>query len=297
MQRAKELLRSAANRAPLASLHASWQGEDPDQLLTDEGNSAGARGEREKAKEGVVLGEGSASSVTKNQKKRQKKTEVLQGPDLPTSVPAPASLNAALLVPAATEVHNEAFSFTTKKDYLAVSVNQLSSPSPSLATTPPPPTPTTVIEGEGDVGKNSQSIRSAEKPNLKKSKKEKALVVMSGYELERALRSCEKDDVALEALLATLRPAHVRELFANLAEPDPIARLLAAVGRIHGAHNQQWLLVLEWFEAVSGGGVRSFSLVSKLFEHHHLQALRAVLAQVPLELDERAKIQRALYNF
>ena len=236
LQRTKEMLRSSVNRAPLVSINSRWS-SSPSEIMTDT----------------TVIDNVTAPISHEN----------FQGPDLPypgevnklvttemeekeTIVPTPSSnINAAEQEP---ETNDELKSVTSTRVSFTSTTKTIST------------TKSKKDEGKKDGKKDGKSSKSVAKSS-----------VIKGYELERELKLCMGDEVALDRLFTPLKPSHANKMFESLMETDVICDFLTAARQYYGKEEKQHgmeegkestnissseimsnsVILLNWFKSIS----------------------------------------------
>ena len=200
LQRTKEMLRSSVNRAPLVSINTRWS-------LTETTTDTMAI---------------DSATVPISQ-------ENFQGPDLP--YPGEVS-NVAM------EIEEEPVSIIPTPSNSSVEkvpetsdeVKNLPSTRVSFtSTTKTAPTSKPKKEGKKEEGKkDGKGSKTTTKPS-----------VIKGYELERELKLCMGDEVALDRLFAPLKPRYATKMFESLMETDVICDFLTAARQYYGKEEKQ----------------------------------------------------------
>ena len=271
MQRAKEMLRSAVNRAPLVAVRTTWH-------------------------EAVAAADGEAVAV--------------QGPDLPyPGEPAmhvsadaeDAGVRVEIVEEPATVTPPSSFSGAAATDATAPPAPQPQSSSrasePAATAPPAPPKPSTTAAAAAAAAATAAAPARARKDpkdsqSQSQPKPKPKTAVLRGYELERELKRCVGDDAAVDRLFTTWKPTHAGKMFDGLLEADVVVDFLLAAGRYHSRGHGPADALVAWFEAIAGAG--SFRMVKALVAAEQREKLKGALAGAAGAGADRARVDGAL---
>ena len=245
LQRTKEMLRSSVNRAPLVSINSQWSSSE---IMTD-------------------------TMAIDNNATVQISQENVQGPDLP--YPGEVSNMAMEIEKEDSIVPTTSSNISVEKDPETNDEVKIVTATRVSFTSTTKTVSTTKSKKEGkkeESKKDGKGSKAISKPS-----------VIKGYELERELKLCMGDDVALDRLFAPLKPSHSNKMFESLMETDVICDFLTAARQYYGNDEKQHgmeegkectdnsssggavmsndMILLTWFKSISEVG----PLVTSLF--------------------------------
>jgi tetratricopeptide (TPR) repeat protein len=211
LQKARELLRNAVNRAPLIEIATDGSAPAPD----------------------------SGSDAADGR---------LQGPDMPSRGSAAAvhvedTQDTAIGQHAAAAATNTAAAAATSTQ-TAVNTDKVA------ATVKPKTASTSTSKDKASATATGARKAVSSKPKAK-AKANPTTTTGGGYDLERSLRMFRGQSAQMEAYLDTLALADVPQLMSNLMEGDVVAMLLLEMSNLHGTKRGNWDVVVAWFDKVS----------------------------------------------
>lgn len=138
---------------------------------------------------------------------------------------------------------------------------------------------------ETAMKKRATKSATSKKPSSKVSKsKDKAALsksiqtIRGAYDLEKRLLQCQSNGSQLEQFVCSLDPSRCKQLFSSLAEPDVLYKFLTSAYKVfHARHDH--LRTFTWFRNVAKE-VESFALVYSLLPIEQKLELEIVLRSV-----------------
>lgn len=295
MQRTKEMLRSAVNRAPLVPIKTTWFEagvETADATATTDENTLLQGPDLPYPGESVrMVIEEIESDEVGEEKTSGPESELPPVPIItPVSAPTVSPVAAVITPPAAVA---------------APVVPVAATAAVNTASTASVVTAATAAVASSSAPKTVAAAKAKKDSKTTKTGPAKGSTVLKGYELERELKVSVGDDAALARLFAPLKPAYAGKMFERLMEADVVTDFLAAAGRYYLHLSQSGgsagtsagtsagagtasagtgagsgsgsgtIQLINWFDAISL--VTSFRMVKALLSNEQRQKLDALL--------------------